>query len=671
MEDKINKVETDVKKEDLKPQEVEPTTEIIPPKKKIKISPLIIVIVLFLIFAIGAAAYYLGTKNSKNLKIEEQPLIENNKPTEEIEIKPLFSGQIKRLNQDLKLFKKEEFEEDVSTVYYSSGVFNKGELKDYTRIIAIKSPIGPGGPSIFILATNDFQKFILNDPENKTKKYPEENWENPYRVLNKNKITSTKIFETEQPKELVLDNTFSLYFTSLLSTSIGTNKVDKNGNKISENVLVTDFYSHQKITSPFDNLTFYFKPSEKSNFFDTMSQEGKNKELLKEKYLSGNTEVIVVDSTGLPVTYLLATSENISNYQQKIENKNQVEAAYISPGLTFEKSKIQNKSNSSFYNLYATAIPAGCSMSFATKVSKITDSELEEAGVVSGLSIYRLKNNNHPLYKLAFDNKMDYYNDFPSGWDELHQGMKKPTLEEYINNNPLLFVKDYWQRWVVLGEYDIKLPGGCGKPVIYLYPQEPTQISVKFNSPVQFTTDIPKYNDSWQVMAFPNGSLKNLKSNSADCQKIDFQKTGSEYAKEACEKNEYPYLYWAGNIYSQNYPEIDKGWIVKKDNLGKFLEDKLSEIGFNFNEKEDFMSYWLPDMMNKNSPYYRISFLQTHELNSLFPMTINPKPDTVFRIFLDYLSLDEKPENEPLPQTLNKLKRQGFTMVEWGGLKNQ
>ena len=74
-------------------------------------------------------------------------------------------------------------------------------------------------------------------------------------------------------------------------------------------------------------------------------------------------------------------------------------------------------------------------------------------------------------------------------------------------------------------------------------------------------------------------------------------------------------------------------------------------------------------MKSKNAPFYRISFLQTQDLNRIFPMTISPIPNTIFRIFLDYLPLNQKPDSFIKPQVLNKLIRQGFTMVEWGGLK--
>jgi len=74
-------------------------------------------------------------------------------------------------------------------------------------------------------------------------------------------------------------------------------------------------------------------------------------------------------------------------------------------------------------------------------------------------------------------------------------------------------------------------------------------------------------------------------------------------------------------------------------------------------------------MLAKNSEYYRISFLNTTQLNRLFPMTVTPVPDSVFRIFMDWQPIDEKPKVMPLPQNLEKLERFGFTMVEWGGLK--
>lgn len=637
--------------------------QIIPPKiKKINFKIVsIVLVIIILVSTISVGAYYLGTKKTSSSESIQNTTSFKTTPTETIIETPLFTGKVEKLNQDLNLF-KDNSDSSSKATYFSAGIFNKGELKGYTRIVASKFST-PGSPFIFILATKDFQNFILNDPNQLTTKLPEENYENPYNSLLKSKIISTKTFDTQHPQEINLDQNFSLFYQDLVSEFNLTNEKDSLGNQKSEYLLVTDFSSLKQISSPREDLTFYFKPNSKSEYFDQMSQSQKDKELLKEKYIISSTDIIVVDSTGLSATYLLTTTKNLNNYQQNLDKKG------ISPGINFENSSIQSKNNLNFFKTYSTAIPGGCSLSKNTLVTNLNDGDLEQIGLVFNLPVYTIKDKNNSLYRLAFDNKMEYYDSDPNSWDDLNKGIKQPTLSEYINSNPLLFIKDYWQRWIAVGEYDIQLPGGCGKPVIYLYPQKSTEVSVKFNIPVQFTTDIPKYNDSWYVLAKPDGSLQNLKSNQASCQQIDFTKRGSEYAEKSCETNNYPYLYWAGNVYSKDYPKIDKGWIIAKNNLNSFLQNKLSEIGLNSNEKKDFMEYWLPDMVAKSSPYYRISFLQTNELNSLFPMTVEPKPNTVFRIFLDYLPLSEKPKNEIIPQSLNKLIRHGFTLVEWGGLK--
>jgi hypothetical protein len=108
---------------------------------------------------------------------------------------------------------------------------------------------------------------------------------------------------------------------------------------------------------------------------------------------------------------------------------------------------------------------------------------------------------------------------------------------------------------------------------------------------------------------------------------------------------------------------------VSRDKLHDFLDQKLTEVGLNDTEKNDFISYWHPHLLEMTAPYFRISFLQTAEVNSLFPMTITPQPDTTFRIFMDYSPLAGRPQEDPEPQVLDKLVRNGFTLVEWGGLK--
>jgi hypothetical protein len=56
-------------------------------------------------------------------------------------------------------------------------------------------------------------------------------------------------------------------------------------------------------------------------------------------------------------------------------------------------------------------------------------------------------------------------------------------------------------------------------------------------------------------------------------------------------------------------------------------------------------------------------------MNEMIPMNISPAPNTLFRVFLDYQPLTKKPATPIQPQNLTKVQRNGFTVIEWGGLK--
>ena len=51
------------------------------------------------------------------------------------------------------------------------------------------------------------------------------------------------------------------------------------------------------------------------------------------------------------------------------------------------------------------------------------------------------------------------------------------------------------------------------KPIIYIYPKEETRVKVKLLNSSLLTTTYPKYNNEWNVIAKPNGMLKDIKTN--------------------------------------------------------------------------------------------------------------------------------------------------------------
>ena len=122
-------------------------------------------------------------------------------------------------------------------------------------------------------------------------------------------------------------------------------------------------------------------------------------------------------------------------------------------------------------------------------------------------------------------------------------------------------------------------------------------------------------------------------------------------------------LYWEGlNTTKPNYKE---GFIVKGEEVATFLEEKLEILGLNEREKEEFIIYWLP-LMEKNR-YNYVRFETIDEIKENMDLIINPKPDTLIRINMEF-----KPLLFPIDveiQKLEKVERKGYTVVEWGGTK--
>ena len=674
--------------------------------------PLILVLIIIFIFTFvgGVLAHSLGMfsfLNLTNRDIEEpavtptdqNSILENLVEPGENNSESLFVGKLTKLDQDLQLYKPSETDQNtdiqLTSTYYSAGVYNSGSLQGYTRIVAFREPEGPGDVEVYILATKDFQTYILHDPQNLTKNSAEDDWDNPFHYLDKNKIANTQTLPTYYEETIKLDNTFVLLFKSYAVEYLVNGK-DSAGQDIYQLDLLTSLSGFQPLTSPDKNLQLYYRTFEPMLEFEELTPEAvKTQQKIANKYYAGDTTVLALDSTGLPVFYSLSTNQEVAKYKQQLVKFDQQYQVYLQavqdydnglmteypdypeaaekPTLGFNSSQIQANQNLPWFDKYHAAFGSVCGLDLATKLITVEESELEPVGTVYGLTLYKLKDQNHDLNKLAYAHKFNYYiESLADGHDDfssMNPGKTIPSYEAYIAQNPLLILKDYWQRWAVVGEYDFVLPGGCGKPVIYLYPTKPTEIEVRLLKPVQFSAVMPNYHQQWKVLAQPNGMLTDLQPELTSCQAIDSNIPGLEYAKQACENNSYPYLYWSGNVLDTNYPKIDQGWVVSRSAVSGFLATKLTEMGLSKTEKTEFLQYWLPQMLAKKANYYRISFLQTHQLNQFIPMEVKPAPDTVFRIFMDYKPLATLPAQLPEPQSLQTLNRQGFTLVEWGGLK--
>ena len=101
----------------------------------------------------------------------------------------------------------------------------------------------------------------------------------------------------------------------------------------------------------------------------------------------------------------------------------------------------------------------------------------------------------------------------------------------------------------------------AAKPIIYLYPEEEIEVSVRLGKPEKITCSYPKYGNGWDVIAKPDGTL------------IDKDTNRVLYS-----------LYWEGEY---NDPiSMDEGFVVKGEDTSEFLENKLAILGLNEKESE-------------------------------------------------------------------------------------
>jgi hypothetical protein len=198
--------------------------------------------------------------------------------------------------------------------------------------------------------------------------------------------------------------------------------------------------------------------------------------------------------------------------------------------------------------------------------------------------------------------------------------------------------KDALGRFVLYRNNQFVPLAECGKPVIYLYPTKTQNVQVSLPSFINVTVSEPTYpKNGWNVTAQPNGQLT--------------MKDGSTHGS----------LFWEGT--GVNYPAPTTGFVVKEGNVESFLVSTLAKYGLNAQEIKEFNEFWVPKMVG--APYYRVSFL-TNEWSQAAPLNVSPSPNTRIRLFMDWQKLNA-PISLPQP-TITTPTRNGFTLVEWGGL---
>lgn len=189
------------------------------------------------------------------------------------------------------------------------------------------------------------------------------------------------------------------------------------------------------------------------------------------------------------------------------------------------------------------------------------------------------------------------------------------------------------------------------KPVIYAYSEEDLDASIQLNTDMDlnFTYPLIEQGHIWNFTTTAHGLEINDKT--------------------------YPYLFWDAFAYNglthKYHGEQVEGFFIEGYTAIEFLEEKLSKLGLNQKEQTDFITYWAPRMINYN--YVLVNFLVDEDYNEISTMNISPNPNEIRRVFMMYTGVNDIysfPDIElytPNYGDLPKLKRDGFTIIEWGG----
>ena len=109
---------------------------------------------------------------------------------------------------------------------------------------------------------------------------------------------------------------------------------------------------------------------------------------------------------------------------------------------------------------------------------------------------------------------------------------------------------------------DLETGDVAEKPVIYLYPERTTEITVRLDYAGELTCTYPQYDDGWTVTAEPDGTLYS-------------------------DGREYSYLFWEGSADIEY--DFSRGFCVRGEDTLGFLLEALPALGLTPLEYNDFI----------------------------------------------------------------------------------
>lgn len=182
--------------------------------------------------------------------------------------------------------------------------------------------------------------------------------------------------------------------------------------------------------------------------------------------------------------------------------------------------------------------------------------------------------------------------------------------------------------------YDARPDMIVRKPNIYIYPSAEQEVAIELRTPGRIVASEPAYGGRWTVRAGPDGL-------------IDGAHRFLSYEVAVRAK-------W----------QTATGWVFPAPELPSFLKDLLHRLGFTWQEAEEFAAYWSP--LLSDAPFYAVCPQDRRTIESAVQVVVKPRPDSLLRAWFCFVPLDT-PVALPAPR-LEQYPRQGFAVVEWGGL---
>ncbi|MNU80955.1 hypothetical protein D3C71_706030 [compost metagenome] len=180
------------------------------------------------------------------------------------------------------------------------------------------------------------------------------------------------------------------------------------------------------------------------------------------------------------------------------------------------------------------------------------------------------------------------------------------------------------------------------KPVIYLYPESDLEVSVDLKPQGNLTFSYPDYTAGWNGIAHPDGSI-------------------------TIDQKEYPYLFWESEQHFNHFNLESGGFVIQQASVTESLEKILSELGFNAKEKADFITFWGPQLAQHSRVF--VQFVVNDACDEFASLKITPTPKNLNRVYMIWTTGENTDFQFPKTQKLPQLKRDGFDVMEWGGIE--